>query len=114
MDKQNRREAIRDYKERKVAQGIYAVRCAATGETWVGQSKNLGQQTNGLWFMLRGGGHPNKALQAAFAAHGAEAFAFDVLEIVETGDLSAYARNSKLKDRDAHWRAELGASKIVG
>jgi hypothetical protein len=29
-------------------------------------------------------------------------------------DLSAYARDSLLKDRDAHWRAALAATKIVG
>ncbi|SRR5258708_11945077 len=114
MDKQSRRQVVRDYKERTVSQGIYAVRCAVTGEAWVGQSRNLEQQQNGIWFGLRQGGHPNRALQSAWAAHGETAFAFEVLETIEDADLSAYARANLLKDRDAHWRTQLGAPKIVG
>lgn len=114
MDRQSRREAIRDYKERKIATGIFAVRCAASGEAWVGQSRNLTQQRNGIWFGLRLGGHPNAALRAAWAAHGEAAFAFEVLEVIDDEGLSAYARGNLLKDRDAFWRAELGATKIVG
>ncbi|MFI4966934.1 MAG: GIY-YIG nuclease family protein [Caulobacterales bacterium] len=114
MDRQGRRDAIRDYKERKVSQGIFAVRCAVTGQAWVGQSRNLEQQQNGIWFSLRQGGHPNPALRAAWAAHGAAALAFEVLETIDDEGLNAYARDNLLKARDAHWRAELGATKIVG
>ena len=32
MDKHARREAIRDFKEKKTVAGVYAVRCAASGE----------------------------------------------------------------------------------
>ena len=114
MDKQSRRQVVRDYKERKVSMGIFAVRCAVTGQAWVGQSRNLEQQQNGIWFGLRQGGHPNLALRAAWAAHGEAAFAFEVLEVIDTEGLSPYGRDNLLKDRDAHWRAELGAPKLVG
>ena len=114
MDKQSRRQVVRDYKERKVSQGIFAVRCAVTGEAWVGRSRNLEQQKNGIWFGLRAGGHANPALQAAWTAHGEAAFAFEVLETIEADDLSAYARDNLLQDRHTHWRAALGATKIVG
>ena len=86
MDKQSRRDAIRDYKERKVSQGIFAVRCAASGEAWVGTAPNVGQMQNRIWFGLRQGGHPNPTMRAAWAAHGEAAFAFDVLEEFETFD----------------------------
>jgi hypothetical protein len=114
MDKQSRRQAVRDYKDRKVPIGIFAVRCAATGEAWVGLSQDLAQQQNRIWFGLRQGGHPNPALRAAWVAHGEPAFAFEVLETLEDEGLSAYARGNLLKDRGAHWRQELGAAKIVG
>ena len=114
MDKQSRRQVVRDYKERKVSQGIFAVRCAVSGEVWVGQSRNLEQQQNGIWFGLRQGGHPNPTLNAAWAAYGEAAFAFEVLEAITDEELSAYERANRLKDRDAHWRAQLGAPKIVG
>ena len=114
MDKQSRRDAIRDYKERKVSHGVFAVRCAASGEAWVGVSPNVAQMQNRIWFGLRQGGHPNPALKAAWAAHGEEAFAFDVLEAVDTDELGPVGRDSLLKDRTAHWREALGATKIVG
>jgi hypothetical protein len=114
MDRQSRREAVRDYKDRKVAQGAFAVRCAATGEAWVGVSRNLDQQRNGVWFGLRTGGHPNRALQAAWTAHGEVAFSFEVLETVKTEDLSPYALDNLLKDRQRHWLAALNATKLVG
>jgi len=114
MDKQSRREAIREYKERRVSQGIFALRSSATGETWVGQSRDLEQKPNGVWSALRRGGHPNAALQAAFTKHGEAAFAFEVLETVDADGLSPYALANLLKNRDAHWRARLGAAKIVG
>jgi hypothetical protein len=114
MDKQNRRQAVRDCKERKVPLGIYAVRCAATGEAWVGRSPNLEQQQNRIWFGLRQGGHPNRALLAAWAAYGEAAFSFEVLEALDDEGLGDLGRDSLMKDRDAHWREVLGASKIVG
>lgn len=114
MDNQTRRQAVRDYKERKVSKGVFAVRCAVSGEAWVGQSPNLEQQQNRIWFGLRQGGHPNPALRAAWAAHGEAAFVFEVLEAIDDEGLGAYGRDSLLKDRAAHWRTELGAAKIVG
>lgn len=37
MTGEDRKAAIAAYKERKVIGGVYAVRCAATGEVWVGR-----------------------------------------------------------------------------
>ena len=114
MDKQSRRQVVRDYKDRKVPLGIFAVRCAVTGEVWVGASRNLDQQRNSIWFALRQGGHPNPALRAAWAAHGEAAFTFEVLEAAPDEDMSMLARDSFLKVRHLHWRTTLGAPKIVG
>jgi hypothetical protein len=114
MEKQNRREAIRQYKDQKPEPGIFAVRCAATGEAWVGMSRNLAQQQNGIWFSLRMGGHPNRAVQAAWNAHGAESFGFEVLEVVDDEGLSRLGLESRLKDRSGHWREALAAGKLVG
>lgn len=114
MDKSDRRQAVRDYKERKVEIGIFAVRCAATGEAWVGVSQNLAQQKNRVWFGLKTGGHANRALQAAWTGRGEDALVFEVLEATDAEGLSPYSRATFLKDREAHWREKLGASKIAG
>ena len=114
MDKQARREAVREYKERKASPGVFAVRCAPTGETWVGISRNLDQQQNREWFALKQGAHMNKALRAAWTAHGEAAFSFEPVELVDDEGLSGVLLDKRLKDRAEHWRQALGASKIAG
>ena len=70
MDKASRRDAIRDYKERKPRRGVFAIRCASTNEVWASASPNLDKQQNSTWFGLRLGSHPNRALQEAWKQHG--------------------------------------------
>jgi len=116
MDKQRRRSLIRDFKEKKTQVGVFAVRCAATGEAWVGSSRNLGQQQNAIWFSLRmgPGGRLNRGLHAAWTAHGPDALVFEVVEAIDDKDLGTYGVDSRLKDRLAHWQTELAASKVFG
>ncbi|WP_424630587.1 GIY-YIG nuclease family protein [Bradyrhizobium sp. SYSU BS000235] len=111
MKGEARKAAIAAYKERKGAAGIYAVRCTATGEAWVGQSPNLDTVQNRVWFTLRVAGNLNRALQKAWDAHGAEHFAFEVVERLKDDDL-AYSRDALLKERLVYWRAELGAAVV--
>lgn len=114
MDKHKKRQIARDYKERKVSPGVYAIRCLATGEVWVAPSRNLDAQQNGIWFTLRLGTHPNRALQAVWNAEGEAAFSFEIIERVEDEDLTPYLLDAVLKERIKHWRAELGAGLAVG
>ena len=51
--KLDRKAAVAAYKERKAIPGIYAVRCAATGQAWVGQTPDLTTVRNRIWFSLR-------------------------------------------------------------
>jgi hypothetical protein len=110
VDKARRKEIARDFKERVPPQGIYAVRGA--GRTWVSASRRLDTQQTNLWFQLRLGGLPNAELQAAWNAHGEAAFAFEVLE--EVTDENPLLIASLLKEREKHWRAALGADKVLG
>lgn len=114
MDKDRKRQIARDYKERKVTPGVYAIRCASTGEVWVAPSRNLDTQQNGIWFTLRLGTHPNKALQTVWNAEGEAAFVFEIVERIEEDDLTPYLLDARLKERIKHWRAELGAGLAVG
>ncbi|MDR6294243.1 hypothetical protein E9232_006797 [Inquilinus ginsengisoli] len=111
MKGDDRKAAVDAYKERKVAAGIYAVRCEPLGECWVGRAPDLATIQNRLWFTLRQGSNPHRSLQAAWRAHGPEAFSFAVLEQLEDEDI-AYVRDRALKDRLAHWAATLRATTI--
>ncbi len=107
-----RKDLVREYKEKKARPGIFAVRCAATGEAWIGSSRNLDTQKNGIWFQLRSGSYVNVELLAAWKADGEDAFSFDEIEAVE--DDNPQMVDLLLKDRAAHWREKLGAKKLVG
>ncbi len=104
----DRKAAIVAYKERTTPAGIYAVRCAATGQVWAGASRHLDTHRNGLWFALRMGSSPNRALQAAWTAHGEAAFAFEVVEQLPP-ETAPYLLQAELKERLAACRARLDA-----
>jgi hypothetical protein len=112
MDNARKKEISREYRERKQQAGIFAVHCAPTGQRWIAATRNLDKQQNGVWFQLRMGNHMNKPLQAAWKEHGEAAFTYDIVE--EVTDENALLIDVLLKERDAHWRKELGAEKLVG
>jgi hypothetical protein len=111
MDNTSKKDAIRDYKERKQLQGVFAIRCDVSGEVWVASSPNLDAIQNREWFALRSGLHRNKAMQAAWNAHGDASFRFEIVE--EVTDENPLLIPSLLKDREKHWRAELGAEPVT-
>jgi hypothetical protein len=112
MKAASKKDLIREYKERKARPGIFAVRCLADKAAWIDASRNLDTQQNGIWFQLRMGNHMNRKLQAAWHKHGADAFHFEILEIVE--DENAEMIGLLLKERGAHWRGQSGAEKLFG
>ncbi len=110
-----RKQLLRAYKERKTAPGAFAVRCAAAGETFVGVAPDLTNRENGVWFSLRLGSHPNRQLQDLWAREGADAFTFEVLEVLEADEpLEPYVLAAQLKDLEAAWLERLGGRKLVG
>ena len=106
MDRQARKAATAAYKERKPAFGVFAIVCRATGEAWVGKSRHLDTQQNGLWFTLKHGTSPHRALQAAWTEHGEGEFRFEELERLRE-DFPALSRGDELKRRQALWTARL-------
>ncbi|WP_028028847.1 GIY-YIG nuclease family protein [Gemmobacter nectariphilus] len=109
MTSQSRKAAVAAWKDRKPDAGIYAVTCGDL--VWVGSTPALAAIRNRLWFTLSQGGATNRAMQAAWTAHGEAAFGFEVLERIEEED-SQLARAEMLKDRAAHWRAARGAQAV--
>ena len=78
---------------------------------WVGRAPDLATIENCLRFTLRHGSHRQRSLQAAWNAHGPDAFRFEALERLEDEDI-VYVRDRVLKERLAHWQAKLGAEAI--
>ena len=112
--KQDRKQLVRDFKERKVAAGAFVVRCAPSGQVWVDVSPNLHNRQNGLWFSLRHGSHPNRALVQAWKDHGEAAFTYEVVEELPDAERSQWEMTNALKDLSAKWREALNAEKLTG
>jgi hypothetical protein len=114
MSGDEKKAARAAYKQRKTVPGIYAVRCGASGQVWVGHAPDVETIRNRLWFALGMGKTRNQALDAACAAHGLDSFAFEQLERIEEDEqmAMAYARDVVLKERAAFWRAKLEALTI--
>jgi hypothetical protein len=111
MDRLGRKAAIAEYKQRKPAYGVFAVICNATGQAWVGCSRHVDSQKNGLWFSLNLGGSPHASLQAAWLQHGEGAFRFEELERLGD-DFPQISRMDELKKRQALWRSRLHAAAV--
>ena len=112
VDKARRSELLREYADRMPPNGVYAVRCAASGETWVAWSKNVDKRWNAL-LQLGNAGHPlDREFQAALAKHGPDTFTYEVLEwITETNE---HKLKTMLLERAAAWREKLGAGEMKG
>jgi hypothetical protein len=113
MDKPNRRQLVRDYKEKRTAAGIYALRCPAAGAAWVGVSNNIDAQANSVAFVLRMGTHPNREVQATLKTHGGAAFTYEVLERIDDPDLTPLGLSDLLKRRERHWIEALAGGKLA-
>ena len=112
MDKKRRQELLEQYANRKQPTGVFAVRNSKSGEVWVGHSKNVDVQKNGLWGRLASGMCFNKDVQASWNKDGADAFSYEILEHIEETDPHAIQR--LMPERAQAWREELKAGTVKG
>lgn len=109
MNRQDRKAAVVAFKERKRAWGVYTVICTATGEAWVGRSRHLESQKNGLWFTLKWGSCRQGSLQAAWNIHGEGEFRFEELDRLAE-DFPQLSAMDELRKRQSLWCARLRAT----
>ncbi|OEO31052.1 hypothetical protein VW23_018360 [Devosia insulae DS-56] len=111
MHAEQKKAALLAYKERKQQMGIYAVVCVPSGQTWVGQTRNLDKLQNRIWFALRLGSERPASLQDAWNTHGQDAFRYDV--VAQLADAETAYPEAALKELLATWRDRLGAMSMV-
>lgn len=112
MNEEDRKAAVAAYKERKVEAGIYAVKCTASGQVWVGSAPDLSTIQNRIWFTLRQGHNSHRSLQEAWTAHGGVAFTFEDVERLADDDDPSYIRGAAPKSLHAKWIEKLGGIRI--
>ena len=112
LSKEQKREAIDKFKERKSLLGVFAVRCTASGNVWVGSSRNLDASRNSIWFSLRHGSHRDKPLQDEWNAQGEPAFEYEVLEKLKD-DVPPLLVPGMLKDTKQRWMTQFDARGLL-
>lgn len=109
IDRNDRKAAAAAWKERRAPAGVYALRCSASGECWVGRASDLDAVEKRLLFSVRMASTPHRTLQAAARTHGGEAFEFERLELFEDEEAGPELRDALLRKRAEFWRQQLGA-----
>jgi hypothetical protein len=107
MDKQRRKDLVRQYHESPRPMGVYRVHCGATGRAVVEASQDLPSALNRQRAQLSLGRHPDKALQEDWDRHGADAFVFEVLDTLEPTDDPGYDPTGDLEELAQMWRERV-------
>lgn len=86
MDKEKKRQLTMAYKTRKPDMGIISLQCTATGESFLGASKDIPADFNSIRVKLNSGFHPNKRLLELWKEYGEKGFEFTIIEKLKVED----------------------------
>jgi hypothetical protein len=103
----DRKALIREYKTDRRPVGVFQVRNTMNGKVFLGSTVDLPSMLNRQRAQLRMGAHPNRQLQADWRAHGANAFAFEVVDTLTPSDEASYDPAADLSTLEAMWLAKV-------
>ena len=103
----DRKEELKKlYKETKVEAGVYQIKNTKNSKILIESTPNL-KTINGKQFSLDMGSHTNKLLQNELKEFGADAFIFEVLEILKPPKEGFFDAKDALKKLRQKWLDEL-------
>jgi hypothetical protein len=101
-----KKELKQQYKEMDISAGVFQIRNIKNQKIYIASSANLNAM-NGQRFQLEAGLHRNKMLQQEWQEFGAEAFVFEVLEVLEKKEDGYFDIKDALKKLEAEWVERL-------
>lgn len=103
----DRKKELREqYKEMKTEAGVYQIRNTKNQKVLVVATPNL-KTINGRMMGLQRGDHINKQLKEELGQYGAEAFVFEVLEVLEEKEDGYFDKQEELKKLETKWLEKL-------
>lgn len=103
----NRRQELQQqYKDTKQEAGVFQIRNTSNGKVWIVSTKNL-RSMNGKRLELAMSTHLNKALQKEWNEFGGDAFAIEVLEVLQVKETGYFDANDALKKLEEKWLEQL-------
>lgn len=109
---QKRKELLQQYKDREVEMGVIFFRCAQTGETFYGLSRDTRADLNSTRFKLAAGNHPNRRMQELWNQYGSAGFLCGVEEVLKREDPTEDPMPLLEAMRDKLMAADPSAGKI--
>ena len=109
-DKQERKELLAEFKRRRPAAGVYRIVNVRTGKGLLGSSANLPGVRNRLEFAKTTGSAAalDHRLREDFASFGADAFALEVVDLLEPKEDATDAElRADLEELEKLWREKL-------
>jgi len=104
----DRKALIRQYKETPRPAGVFRVTNSRTGKALVGSSPDAPAMLNRIRAQLQMGAHPNRALQRDWYTEGADAFSFEVLDLLSPKEGSEADPAEELRLLEELWLDKLG------
>lgn len=104
----DRKEMLRSYKETPRPAGVYRVRHVPSGRTLLGSSPDAPARLNRVRSQLAMKSHPNRRLQADWDADGADAFLFEVVDLLPPPPEPGADPRDDLALLEQLWREKLG------
>lgn len=107
-DLDRKKELRMKYQEKKTRAGVFQIKNEKNKKSFVDSTRNI-HTIQRQRFMLEHDAHPNKSLQADWNKFGADAFTFEVLEVLEK-DLDEYydlKDCTKLEQCIAEWPEDI-------
>lgn len=86
METNRKKQLLEEYKNRHPEKGVISFHCKATGETFLGISKDTRADLNSNRFKMSAGGHPNKRMQELWNQYGENSFEVTVPKILKYED----------------------------
>ena len=93
---------------------VYRIVCVPTGTVYIGGSTNIANRWSKHLCDLRKGRHTNPNLQAAWLTHGASAFSFEIIEIVNGLDALRDAEQFALDACDNKFNVNQNSRSCIG
>ena len=107
MNVESRAELKRAYKETPPETGVFVITNTKNGKVYLGSSLNLRGPLNRHRFMLNHGSNWVKGLQADWKLFGADAFTFEVVELVKRTEDPDFDVNEALQKLERAWLEKL-------
>lgn len=107
LNRKDRKTLIDEYKRAPKEMGVYCIRNTLNGKCLVASSRNIRARFNRHRMDLKTNSDRNEALQCDWNACGAEAFEFEILDLLDPADDPGYDPSEDLEVLEMLWFEKL-------